>query len=475
MITSISWKNVWRNKSRSLIVIIAVTLGTIAGVFVAGLMNGWVNQRIKAAIYTEVGHIKVQNPDFLVNEEAAYSISNFLEVTKYLDNSTHVKAWSARSKIMGMASTARGNAGLTLKGIHPEKDKLVSDIYANLLPNTGSYFESKSKQPPVFISHKTAEQLKIKNFRIRDVTVDSLKTLDVPENVILKLDTLINTRFITQKKFEVAIKEVWNSTEIKSYGPALLSTAAYFHPRAKITFSFTKINGELGYQTYQVCGVYKTSNTMFDQNSAFVKHSDLAPAAMLADNQIHEISILLNSEENIAGFKTTLQTKFPEASVMDWKELAPDAGMMADFMTMYYYIIMGIIFFALAFGIINTMLMAILERIKEIGMLMAIGMNRIKVFIMIMLETVFLTLTGSLIGMILGGLLIKITGETGLNFSSVAEGFEAFGWSSVVYPTIETSFFLGVILMVIVIAILSSIVPARKALKMKPIDALKME
>lgn len=149
--------------------------------------------------------------------------------------------------------------------------------------------------------------------------------------------------------------------------------------------------------------------------------------------------------------------------------------MMADFMSMYYYMIMGVIFFALAFGIINTMLMAVLERIKELGMLMAVGMNKKRVFSMIMLETIFLTLVGSMAGMIIGGALIGIFGQVGLNFASVQEGFEAFGWSAMVYPNIDISFFFGVTAMVIVIAILSSIIPARKALKLNPVEAIRTE
>jgi ABC-type lipoprotein release transport system permease subunit len=77
--------------------------------------------------------------------------------------------------------------------------------------------------------------------------------------------------------------------------------------------------------------------------------------------------------------------------------------------------------------------------------------------------------------MVLGGIIVAITGKTGLNFSSVAEGFEAVGWSAIVYPSIETSFFIGVTIMVIGIAILSSIIPARKALKLKPVEALRIE
>jgi ABC-type antimicrobial peptide transport system permease subunit len=94
---------------------------------------------------------------------------------------------------------------------------------------------------------------------------------------------------------------------------------------------------------------------------------------------------------------------------------------------------------------------------------------------MIMLETIFLTLVGSIVGMLLGGALIVIFGKIGMNFASVQEGFEAFGWSAMVYPSIDLSFFLGVTVMVIIIAILSSVIPARKALKLNPVEAIRTE
>jgi ABC-type lipoprotein release transport system permease subunit len=476
MIIAISWKNIWRNKTRSLVVIIAVTLGTIAGVFVAGLMNGWVAQRINASIYTEMGHLKIQNPAYLVNEETRHTVPNQEEVFQYLDSSPDVVAYSTRSKVMAMASTARGSTGIMLKGIDVEREKLVSDVYSKLIPGSGNFFETKSRWPQVYISNKTAEDLRLKMYMVRDTTLTNLKILEVPQELIDKLVPLKDQRFTTKKKFEKGLAEVWTEAEIDSYGSDLIKTAAYFQNRAKINFSFTRADGAIGYQTFQVCGVFKTSNTLFDQFSAFVRNEDLYMVVGLAENDFHEISIITDDDfEKIEAFRKETVARFDNLSVLTWKELAPDAGMMADIMAFYYYIIMGIIFFALAFGIINTMLMAILERVKELGMLMAIGMKKMQVFTMIMLETIFLTFTGSFVGMLLGGLLINITGQTGINFSSVEEGFEAVGWAAIVYPDIEISFFFGVTVMVIIVAILSSIIPARKALKFKPIEALRTE
>jgi len=149
--------------------------------------------------------------------------------------------------------------------------------------------------------------------------------------------------------------------------------------------------------------------------------------------------------------------------------------MMNDFMIIYYFIFVGIIMLALAFGIINTMLMAVLERTKELGMLMAIGMNRRRVFGMIMLETVFLTLVGAVFGMVMGWGIASVLGKTGIHFTGWGEGFEAIGFSSVVYPVVTPGFIAFTAAMVIVTAIISSVWPARKALKLNPVEALRTE
>ncbi len=475
MIWNISWKNVWRNKSRSMIVVCAITLGTTSGVFVAGMMNGWVDQRIHSAIHTEVSHIKVQNPEYLNNEELKHTVPNFTEISDFLNNSDEVKAWTKHTKIIAMASTSRGSTALTLKGININEEMLVSDLNSFIVDNGGNYFESDFKNP-IVISEKTADQLRLINYIITQELLDSIAKLGANESLINSLSSIKDKRIITEKKFKTELKSILKPNDIRNFGAEIMKLAKDYKIRSKIVFTFSGMNGEMSYQSFRVCGIYKTNNTMFDQFNAFVKAEDIAITAGFQPNDYHEVNIILNDDsENLSSFKDVLNSNFNKTNVMTWKELAPDAGMMADFMTVYYYIIMGIIFFALAFGIINTMLMAVLERIKELGMLMAIGMNKKRVFSMIMMETIFLTIVGSIAGMILAGALIGIFGKVGLNFSSVQEGFEAFGWSAMVYPSIDISFFFGVTVMVIIVAILSSIIPAQKALKFNPVEALRTE
>ena len=136
-------------------------------------------------------------------------------------------------------------------------------------------------------------------------------------------------------------------------------------------------------------------------------------------------------------------------------------------------IFMMIILGALGFGIVNTMLMVILERTKELGMLMAIGMTKRRVFAMIMYETIFLALVGALIGELLSMLLINYYGNAGIDLSSMAEGLETIGYSAITFPELEPFRYLQITAMVFVTGILASIYPAIKALKLDPANAIR--
>jgi ABC-type antimicrobial peptide transport system permease subunit len=119
--------------------------------------------------------------------------------------------------------------------------------------------------------------------------------------------------------------------------------------------------------------------------------------------------------------------------------------------------------------------MVVLERTRELGMLTAIGMNKKRVFSMIMLESVFLSLTGGIAGMIISYIVIRITSNTGINLSQYAEGFGAFGYSAIVYPQITAGFFGVITILIIITGVISSIYPAMKALKLNPVEAIRAE
>ena len=171
---------------------------------------------------------------------------------------------------------------------------------------------------------------------------------------------------------------------------------------------------------------------------------------------------------------TELSGTYPKAKFESWKELAPELGLMIDSFDQYMIIFIIIILLALSFGIVNTMLMAVLERVREIGMLMAIGMNRWRVFSLIALETLYLVVIASPLGLLLAYLTINHLGEVGMDLSGLyQEGYAAYGFKSFIYPKLENIYYFRIFIMVSITAILASIYPAVTAIRLNPVSAIR--
>ncbi|TFH49098.1 MAG: hypothetical protein E4G92_02440 [Bacteroidia bacterium] len=161
MITELAWKNVWRNKTRSLIVIVAVTIGVFAGVFTIAVMNSAVVQRIDAAVNEELSHIQINNKDFRSNSDINNVISDCSAVTAILDTIEGVRSVTGRIIVRGIASTAARSTGVEINGIDVEKEKEILTLSEKIIAGTGSFFESDSRLTGAVIGEKLAKELNI--------------------------------------------------------------------------------------------------------------------------------------------------------------------------------------------------------------------------------------------------------------------------------------------------------------------------
>jgi len=214
---------------------------------------------------------------------------------------------------------------------------------------------------------------------------------------------------------------------------------------------------------------------MFDELNLFVLREDIISLTGFDPSNATEIAILMNETEQTGHAAAELQKALPGLSILPWNILEPTLKMLSSMMDQMSYFLLIIILAAMAFGIVNTMLMSILERTRELGMLMSVGMNRRKIFMMIMLETIFLASVGTAVGVALSAATIKATSAKGINFAAWAEGFESLGYSALVYPALYPSLYITLTVMVIVTAIAASIYPARKALRLNPAEAVRHE
>ena len=114
-----------------------------------------------------------------------------------------------------------------------------------------------------------------------------------------------------------------------------------------------------------------------------------------------------------------------------------------------------------------------MERIRELGILTAVGMKKFRIFLMILLETILLSLTGGILGMLLGGFVIELFYTNGIDLSAFATGLESFGSGSILYPFLPASMYIGLTLMILFAANIASLLPAWKATHLQPAEAIR--
>ena len=395
----IAWRNVWRNKLRSSIVIASVVLGIWSGLFIMAMVSGMNDQRLSSFINTNLTHIQSHNAGFQENFDKKDTIIGSNTLLKEIDTMSHVTAYTKRLVLQGMASTAHGNYGVKIMGIFPDKEKNVTDISEKLVQGTYLY---KLKRNPIIIGEKLANKLGVK----------------------------VNS---------------------------------------KVVLNFQDSNNNTVSTGFRVEGIFKTINSSFDEENVFVKYDDLAPLVSLS-GKYHEIAILC---DNITETETVENQIKTNNSVESWDQLSPELGYAQEAMSNFIYIFMGIILLALAFGIVNTMLMAVLERKREIGMLLSVGMDKRKVFTMIILETLFLAFIAALLGVLLSIWTIEYFGRHGINLSAVAKGLESLGMGARVFTKLPFAMYVDITLMTLSVALIAAVIPARRALKLNPAEAVK--
>ena len=405
MILAVAWRNIWRSKTRSLVILISICLGLAAGIFNIAFYKGMADQRIDSAIKTEASHIQVHNLKYMNNPDKKFLILNADSIAHVISSVDGVKAVSERIILNTMIQSPTTGAGVKITGVDPEQEKQVTNLYTKLIE--GTWFED-GKRNPIIIGKKLADKLKVKL-------------------------------------------------------------------RSKVVITLQDMQGNITGAAFRIEGIFETSNTNYDETCVFVRKDDLSRIMQLDKSSCQEIAVLLNDNNLLNSVDATLTQKLPGLDVKTWREIMPEVDLVESSLDLTLYIFMAIILFALLFGIINTMLMAVLERAKELGMLMAIGMNKVRVFIMIMLETVMLSLTGGICGIALGWILDLYFGNVGISLATWSEAYSSLGFDTLIYPRLSLSTSLEVAVMIIITGVIASIYPAMKALRLRPAEAIRID
>ena len=400
-IISLGWKNIWRNPTRSGVVIIAVVLGIWAGVFISAFFNSMAQGYLQNQLDLTVGHIQITNPKFEDQFNPKYEIDHAEKLLDNLNQKEYIRGIQYQSLATGLAQSAANSYGVSIHGVdtsgnasHPITEHIIKGNFLGDIKNN-----------PIVIGQALADRLELEL-------------------------------------------------------------------RSKIVVSFQDVDGNITAGAFRIAGIFDSFSQNYDKSNVIVLRRDLN-RLLGKEGMIHKITLKVDDFALASQHAQTISQQYPDLKVSSWGQIAPELEYVFSTMDISMYVVMIIITIALIFSIINTMLMAVMERTKELGMLMAIGMNKTRLFGMIVSETFFLTMVGTPIGLLLSWITVSILGTIGIDLSAFAAGLNAYGLDTVIYPALSGSYYINIALLIAIAAILSALYPAWKTMKLKPVEAIR--
>jgi ABC-type lipoprotein release transport system permease subunit len=237
-------------------------------------------------------------------------------------------------------------------------------------------------------------------------------------------------------------------------------------------------DGSLGNALYDVVGLFRTGNTALDKSGSMMHLADLQSLLVL-DDQVHKVTILGTDADALEALKGEVAAVVPDgAEVETWSEASPQAVQMMSMQSVSSGIVLVLVFAVASFGVLNTMMMSVFERTRELGVLKAIGMRPARMVELVMVESLFLGLLAGAMGLVLGGLLDLWLVTKGFDMSAGnPEGmtFNGVTLDPVLYGEVRVAGIVQVIGALLAVSLLASIYPAWRASRLDPVDALRAD
>jgi len=237
-------------------------------------------------------------------------------------------------------------------------------------------------------------------------------------------------------------------------------------------------DGSIAATVVQVKGIFSSGISEFDRSAIQIPLQTFQDVYSMQE-AVHEVVIIADALRNIAAVKTAIQAglsllklKKP-LTVLDWNELMPGLRQSIEM-----DLVSGLIFYLLlvlvvAFSILNTFLMAIFERTREFGVLMAIGTTPGRLTKVLLIESMTLTFIGIIAGILIGSLITLYFQAHGIDISGASELLSQFGITGRIYPKLSWLSATSGPLAVLIITFFAALYPAIKVRMLRPVEAMR--
>jgi ABC-type lipoprotein release transport system permease subunit len=401
ILSRLAWRNLWRNHRRTLIMLLAITLGTWAMIFMTALMRGMVSQMVSDGISALPGHVQVHHPDYRDDP----SIANLInvpdaDITDRFSNAGF-RQWASRVRVPAVITSEYDSRGVTLIGVDPALEDGMTFVDYDAVE--GRFLESPDDKG-IVIGRKLANTL--------------------------------NT-------------EVGKRVVLMSQDPG----------------------NEIADRGFRVVGLFTASVTSFEEQFVFAGKTTTQKMLRIGD-QVSEIAVLGDDYRDVeAEYEKTVELINDGVEVQRWTDLDRFLGTMLGVMDGFVLVWIVVIFLALSFGLVNTLVMAVFERVREIGLMLALGMRPINILGQIVLESLLLLAIGLALGSALAWAAVEPI-KDGIDVSIVGEGMDMWGMSSTLVPELLLSDVILANVVVLILGFFASLSPAWRAAQYKPIEAI---
>ena len=401
----LAWRNLWRNRRRTLITITAVVFATWFVIAMRGIQLGTYEHNITFSLNLFSGYLQLQHPGYLENPSLQKSFRFDGGMRELLDRDTRVKGYAPRVYAEGLLSFGDNSHGTAIFGIDPSVERRVTRLVRQL--DEGRMLASTTSAE--IVVGKTM----LKNLRAK----------------------------------------VGDEVVILSQG----------------------YDGSLGNAKFRIVGTVKTGLADFDRSAVFMGIEALQELLRM-QGRVNVVAVALHDLHDVGNVTEELNASLDTAAVraLPWEEVMPDLKQGIDLDNYSGILYLGILLVIVAFGILNTVLMSVTERFREFGILLAVGTPQRMLVRLVLIETIFITMIGIVIGNLLGLAVnwyfsvepIVFTGE-------FAQMYEEYGFLPVMRSVVQASSFINSSVSVLLISLVSALYPLRRVAKLEALKGIR--
>ena len=402
MLGKIAWRNILRNKRRSVILIASIMIGVVAIVMTDSLSMGMMQQMLTNQIGADAGYIQIHRKGYQTNPTLKNSMPDTAPVIAAIAHSRTSICVSKRLRTFGLISSAYNSSGVSIVGIVPDEELRTTTIHKYIVK--GSYLSGNPGD--IIISTSTAEKL------------------------------------------HVGLGD-------------------------KVVIMASRLDGSVGSEACRIVGVFETFDSGFDQTHVYIplttEQQMLGAARRISEFVVNPVDTK-QTDEVAEQLSSELPSGF---EVMTYKQMLPLLVMQIQLYNESIYFFYAIIAIALIFGIINTMLMAVMERTHEFGVDMAIGMANKRIFRMVLAEALFLGIIGTVVGIVVSFAIFIPLARSGWNLAMFSESLKSVGVGTTIHPVLDIASLANTIVIIPFASVVGAVYPAFRAVKLQPVDAIR--